>query len=182
LNPPVFGFSGSAGVTGNYFLDILVPNNLDPSPSSLSFGVSGDLTGTATLFNGTAWTSGFLADYLGNTGSPANPIGAYLPSTQATDPGATGFFVYQADLGNATLGHPGNGPNLALGSTVPVGSYLVAFVNTDGDWSATANSGAILETGPNVPTPEPSSLLLLFPAVLGLGLLRRRSVLSGVAA
>jgi hypothetical protein len=107
-NPPLqFGFTTSPGPSsGNLFVDVLVPNNEDLIPSNLSFALTGTLTGTATLFNTSPWASGQLDAYLGTpiTGAkPANPIGAFLPSTLALDPGATGFFVYQVDLGMTTL-------------------------------------------------------------------------------
>ncbi len=65
--------------------------------------LTGTLSGTATLFSATAWTSGTLESFVGFPATPANPIGSYLPSTQALDPGATGFFVYQVDLRGWTL-------------------------------------------------------------------------------
>jgi hypothetical protein len=61
------------------------------------------------LFSTTAWTTGTLADFLGITASPDNPIGAFLPATQALDPGATGFFVYQPEReppGKHQFGNP----------------------------------------------------------------------------
>jgi hypothetical protein len=39
----------------------------------------------------------------GISANPANPIGAYLASTHALDPGETGSFVFQVDLGMTTL-------------------------------------------------------------------------------
>jgi hypothetical protein len=38
-----------------------------------------------------------LDAFLGISASPQNPLGAFLPATQALDPGATGFNVFQAD-------------------------------------------------------------------------------------
>ena len=91
INPPSnFGFTVSPGpASGDFRVEVLTPNN-EPGPAS--FAVTGTLTGTATLFSATPWTSGDLASYLGISASPNNPIGAYLPSTQSLDPGATGFF------------------------------------------------------------------------------------------
>ena len=162
---PDFGFwIGGGPTSGDYVIDVLVPNNEDPTPSLLSFAIGGTESGTASLFNAAAWTSGQLGAYLGNNGSPANPIGAYLPATQGLDKGATGFFVYQADLGHSTLGgSAGTGPLETISGPLPVGSYLVGFLNegaTRPDWHATANSGAIFET------PEPSSYALLLGAGL----------------
>jgi len=181
VNPPnPFGFTGSsAGETGDFLIDILVPNNLS-SPSS--FSITGGATGTATLFSSTAWISGQLDAYLGISASPTNPIGNYLgpcaaatPCTKNVDPGATGFFVYQADLGTNTLAGASGPPSqlLNLNTALPLGSFIVAFLNqgTAGapNWQGTANSGAIFETsGSNLPrVPEPASLLLLGVGMMG---------------
>jgi hypothetical protein len=185
-NPPAnFGFTSSPGATGDLFVDLLVPNNLVSNPSSLSFGLTGTLTGTATLFNASAWSTGSLAPYLGISASPDNPIGAYLPSTQALDAGATGFFIYQADLGAATLQSPSN-PNVSplenLSSGLPQGSYIVGFLNTgtagSPNFSATANSGAIFLNS----TPLPAALPLFASGLGAMGLVTWRRKRKGPAA
>ena len=116
MNPlSQFGFTTSPGRrSGDLFVDVLVPNNA-MNASALSFALTGTLSGTTSLVSSTAWTSGALDAYLGApfTGaSPNNPIGAYLPSTQGLDPGATGFLVYHVNLGTTTLNGPSN-PNVS---------------------------------------------------------------------
>jgi len=182
-NPPVdFGFTSSPkGETGDLWVDILTPNN---QTAGASFTLTGTSSGTATLFSATAWTSGQLDSYLGISASPANPIGAYLPSTQALDPGATGFFVYQVNLGQLTLegqSNPNVSPleNIASG-ILPQGSYIVGFLNTGTaakpKWDATANSGAIFETGT---VPEASTWAMMVLGFAGLGLAGYRKAKGG---
>jgi hypothetical protein len=188
-NPPLnFGFTTSPGnVSGDLFLDILTPNN---QPQATSFGLTGTVNGTASLVSGT-WTSGDLAAFLGlpSGTNPANPIGAFLPATVSLDPGATGFFVYQANLGTLTLQSPSN-PNVSpleniASGVLPRASYVVGFLNEGTaaapDFQATANSGAIFTTGPTsggggqpvIPEPSTWAMMLLGFAGLGFAAFRR---------
>jgi len=184
-NPVNFGFTVSPGPnSGDFLLEVLVPTNKDSSPTSLSFGLTGtdsngSVSATASLVSSSKWTSGDLDSFLGINASPNNPIGAFAGSTDTGDTSSTGFYAYQADLGNTNLqspSNPGVSPLLNITQPLPTGAYVVAFLNegTTGnpDWVATANSGAIL-----VPkggkAPEPGSLMLLSTCLLGFGLARR---------
>src|SRR5262249_47509559 len=145
-----FGFTTSPGpMTGQLSFDILIPNN-EPAPA-FGFALTGTLTGTAIRVQ-LRWTNGDLATFLGRSGaSPANPIGAYLPSTQALDPGATGFNVFEATFIGVTLQSPSN-PNVSplenISPALPLASYIVGFFSEPSGIQATANSGAIFNTVP----------------------------------
>jgi glucoamylase len=175
-----FGFTVSPGPkTGDFVVDILTPSN---ESHPILYKITGSSTGTATLFSSTPWASGTLANYLGDKGaSPNNPIGAYLPSTNNFDPTATGFFVYQANLGTLTLqpaSHPNVSPLLNLTQNLQLGSYIVGFLNTSTNlskpaWIATANSGAIFE-GPEIDAASGTTAIALLLGVLLLTSERRR--------
>jgi hypothetical protein len=185
-DPPHFGFTGSGkSVTGDYLIELLIPNNV-LNAKSLSFSVSGTQGATnlgpfaAGLFSATAFTSGSLDTYLGLNASPADGLSNFLTATQALNPAATGFFVYQADLGQQTLVKQSdelNGPLLTLNNALPTGSFINAFVKDGTNVSTNANSGAIFETGtpPGAPpaVPEPSYTLLLTGGLVFFGLLRK---------
>jgi len=184
VNPPVFGFAASPGpATGTLWIDILVPNTVNVNVTG-PFTITGALSGTANLVSTTAWTSGQLDAYLGNPASPTNPIGAFLPATQTFQAAATGFYVFQANLGLTTLlaqssvGTAGqNNYLLQLGQSVLPGSYIVGFLDqggrTDG---ATANSGAILVTNPPPPSvPEPATWAMMLAGFGATGFAMRRT-------
>ena len=210
VNPlPNFTFTVSPASSpnnpGDFLVDILVPNNEDLTPTSLSFTITGTLAGpsdTGTVSGSSTlkgdWTSGGLGAFLGLTlggGSPANDISAWLPYTQGNncgpaqnmpcDPGATGFEVYQVDLGNNLLQGPGNPvkPILTLsGSSLPLASLLAGFLGsgptfgTSANFVSTANSGAIFEADAPPAVPEPSSIILLGSVALGVvALLKRKT-------
>lgn len=186
VNPPQFAFAASGqSASGTLWIDILVPNNVALNTLPAAFSISGALTGTASLFSSTAWTSGFLATYLGQAASPANGIGAYLPATQTFQPTATGFYVFEANLGSTTLlgtsgvGQPGQDSYLMqLGQSLAQGSYIVGFLDQGpGSDGATANSGAILVTNPPPPpsVPEPTTWAMMLAGFGATGFAMRRT-------
>jgi hypothetical protein len=199
-NPPAFGFRNSptdAGSTTTFLLEVLIPNNV-LNANSLSFSIDGTHTGNATaastLTSLTAWTSGFLDSYLGISAQPSNPIGGYLPSTQTFQASATGYFDYQFNFGAVTFSALTD-PQFTTTFGLPTGAIILAFYDdgtqscTHGrhpicteDWTATANSGALIEVNDFVPcadcgpqnTPEPMTLSLFGAGLAGAAAFVRR--------
>jgi hypothetical protein len=141
------GTNGGISAT-DVFLKVLVPNNISVTAEEFkgtvgatAFDSSANLFTSATL--GSQWTQAgtFLeSNFLGITdfgnGAPPNPIGAFLPSTQSVDAGATGFFVLTLDLG-AGLTVPqqnqgGVSPFSLNSVALPPGSWVLADACTSG--------------------------------------------------
>jgi len=146
-NPPLnFGVQAAPAqpIPGALTMDFLVPTAGGTIPTISVTGVAnGANSFLATLFSATPWTSGDLADYLGISASPNNPLSAFLDS-------GGGFFVYQGLAGSYAL--PQQGTSLALGTTplwsvfggVPNGTGITAFFNDgSGPLIATANSSSL---------------------------------------
>jgi hypothetical protein len=184
-NPPyfAFSFSGNAGKdgSGNLWLVGLVPDNQNAGFNLTLNGTNTtNSTATAVLGNPGVWSSGFLGSFLStpNFGSNAHPISAWLPSTQAVDPGAQGYYVYTFDFGAFNYANTAD-PQFSVSSgSVPIGTlFLAGLGDTNNNITVdTPNSATLLETAnPQNPVPEPGTLAMLGTAVLGIaGLLRRK--------
>ncbi len=190
-NPPEFGFNKSPpnGSTDKFLLEVLVPNSITGAASQ-SFMLSGTdtsvSTATSSLVSTTAWTSGSLDTYLDISGSVTNPISAFLPTTQAYQPAATGYFDYQLNFGSVHFSMSKN-PEFTSSSPFPQGTIIVAFADNASqtcnkrtglcleDYVATASSGAIAITGSHHhEVPEPATIGLFGLGTLALAGLRRR--------
>lgn len=183
---PDFGFTSSpdSGTT-TFYLDVLIPDNATNAATE-TFTLTGTNTGNATvsskLFSSTVWGTGKLEGYLGNSATPANPIGNFLPQTQEFDPLATGYDVYQFDFGSVTFGSKTD-PTFSTSFDFPEGSFILAYADTQtcttkhgsttcsDTWKATANSSALLIDSP---VPEPSSAAALIAGLFGLAAIYRR--------
>jgi hypothetical protein len=165
---PSFGFWDASGpITGTDVVVILTLSNVGSSIALNPTNVAGSPPTSATLL-GTEWTSGSLASFLGLSGSPNNPFGNY-GGASGLDPGATGFFVYELNLGSQTAQNQANelsGPLFSATGLSP-GTFILDFV----DGVATANSAALQVV------PEPGTITLLGAGLLSLvGFSRRKAI------
>lgn len=197
-NPPQFGFTSSTGrQTGDYIIDVLVPDN-EALPANYSItGTQGgihdnqSISSKATEVSSTAWTSGNLGKYLGigASASPTNALSSWLDYTQANDdPGATGYYVFQVNLGETTLQSNSNalsGPLLNIGTLDP-GTVITGFLNTGSSWSpnylGTTSKGALYLDHHRVPEPDTLGLIGVALAGFGVSALTRRRKASAPRA
>ena len=177
-----FGFNASPANSGILQLKFLVPNSVELSAVqafALATSVTGTSSSSLSLFSTTAWTSGFLeTDYLGNTlasGAPKNPLDAWLGATQTLAPTASGYFLLTANMGQYSLGTPGQGSD-NLFSLAPAeffaGGLIVGNLFTPDGVVSTAQSSALFN-----PVPGPivgAGLPGLIAAAFGLLALARR--------
>lgn len=181
------GNGGLSGVT-DFVLKVLIPNTFTPTGENVGGTVNGlSFSGTTNLLTGVGgaaqFTTGFLeSTFLGITnfgnGAPPNPIGAFLPSTQALDPGATGFFVLALDLAQITAvgQHFADSPFLLnFLQALPTGSWILGDACQGGTVAArtcvdttTAQSTALFVNQVSA-VPLPASWQLFLGALVLLG-------------
>jgi len=167
---PSFGFGNAGGsITGTDIIVVLTTSNIGGSIALNPTNVAGSPPTSATLLGG-EWTSGTLASFLGIAASPTNPFNNYGGAT-GLDAGATGFFVYELNLGTQKVQDQANELNGPLFSAkgLPTGTFILDFVDVD-DFVGTPNSAA-LQT---VTTPEPTTLAMLGAGLLGILVFSRR--------
>ena len=170
-----FGFTSSpGGLTGDLQLKFLIPNTFSLTQVNnfaTQVSVTGTSTGDIVVANGGAqFTSGFLETFLGHPGvSPPNPLNAFIGATQTVQPGATGYYVLTADVGNYTLGGQSD-PLADIFSLNPAvfasGSLILAnLFEENGDINSTAQSSALFFNGPTLARSVPCQCpdLLLAP-------------------
>jgi PEP-CTERM motif len=179
-DPPFFAFrfagNASKSGSGDFVLFALVPDD-----QNVGFTLDGTNTTVASvtgaLASPTEWNSGFLSAFLTSPTFPHNshPLGAYLPSTQAVDPGAKGYFVYAFDFGAFNYKTTPD-PQFTNGG-VPQGTvFFATLVDANGNVTVdTPNSASILEAGSPSSVPEPGTLLMFGSGIIGFaGILRRK--------
>lgn len=159
------------------------PDNLAAGPVTTTGTINGaSVAGTATLLSGLGqWTSGDLDTFLGSNlpggAQPNNPISNFLTFTHNTDPTATGYNLFELDLGSVKLAGMDDQTLMNLTSLgLPTGSMIFSFTELaqgNGAWTATASSGVLYDNGGQgcsncKVVPEPGSLPLM---LTGLGLM-----------
>jgi hypothetical protein len=178
-NPLTFGFTSSGHNQGGSFLLFeLVPDN-ELATLTIDGTNTTDATATGNLFSATEiLSSDKLATFLcGGCFVPPSPISNYLPSTQAVDPAAGGYFVYEFNFGALTADPKTNGPTFKADGSggLPLGSIFVALLTSNNNSStvsnvigATPQSAALLEQSgpPTAVVPEPTAIVLLGSGLL----------------
>ncbi len=179
---PNFGFTKSPDSgSGQFYIDVLIPNNVSGAGTE-SFSISGVGTGngSASSVGMGNWNTGDLTDFLGRSTAPPNPLTAWLPTTNAFQPSATGYQVYDFSFG--TVNFSKKDPTFSSSFSYPAGTIITAFFcdsfgqsGACTDWVSTAQSAALaIEKRGIIPAPEPMTLSLFGIGLLGMGAFSRR--------